>query len=91
MDKSWMFPAPLVLPEDELAVDPRCPPQSFMAWLNEVDRNEVDEDRGIMYVAGAPGIAECVEGDMEGWDVPREESLKVSKYYDTIELFVVRG
>jgi len=78
-----------VLPGDELAGDPRCPPQSFMTWLNGVDRNEVSGERRSVYVVGAPGVAQCVEEEMDGWDVPREESVKVSDYYDTADLFVI--
>ncbi|RYP22761.1 hypothetical protein DL767_008988 [Monosporascus sp. MG133] len=49
-------PAPLVLPNDDLACDPKCPPQSFRSWLYEKARNKPTEDRRTLYVAAVPEI-----------------------------------
>ena len=48
------FPAPLVLPGDELVFDPKYPPQSFRSWLREKDRNDVTPDRKTIYIADSP-------------------------------------
>lgn len=55
------FPAPLVLPGDELSMDPRCPPQSLRSWVREKERNEVTAERNIIYVAGAPDVDASVD------------------------------
>ncbi|KAF4186835.1 hypothetical protein CNMCM7927_005075 [Aspergillus lentulus] len=46
--------APLVLPGDDLALDPGYPPQSFREWLVEEDRNNVTSDRKTVYVVAPP-------------------------------------
>jgi archaemetzincin len=48
------FPAPLVLPEDDLAWDPKCPPQSVRSWVREKARNEVTNRRRTVYFVGPP-------------------------------------
>lgn len=55
------FPAPLVLPNDDLALDPRYPPQSFRSWLRGKDRNEITSDRRVIYVAAPPKLADEIE------------------------------
>lgn len=50
------FPAPLVLPGDDLSFDPRCPPQSLLSWVREKERNQVTPQRNVVYVAGSPDI-----------------------------------
>lgn len=56
-DKSYLdlYPAPLILPGDELAHDPAYPPQSFASWKSEKERNAVTAERGVVYVAEYPG------------------------------------
>lgn len=51
-------PSPLVLPGDELAHDPRCPPQSFKSWLNGEYRNEITSSRQTVYVAAPPKLTD---------------------------------
>ncbi|KAL4737326.1 hypothetical protein BDV11DRAFT_206849 [Aspergillus similis] len=48
------FPAPLVLPGDDLALDPEHPPQSFQEWYDEEDRNPVTVKRRTVYLIGPP-------------------------------------
>ncbi|KAI2629940.1 hypothetical protein GGR54DRAFT_285836 [Hypoxylon sp. NC1633] len=60
------FPGPLVLPDDELAWDPKCAPQSFRAWLNEKERNKPAMTRRTLYVAAVPEITSAVRF-MEDW------------------------
>ncbi|KAF9459855.1 hypothetical protein BDZ94DRAFT_1300261 [Collybia nuda] len=50
------FPAPLVLPGDDLSLDPRYPPQSFRAWKQGKDRNEITSERNVIYVAAPPSV-----------------------------------
>jgi archaemetzincin len=56
------FPAPLVLPEDDLAWDPKCPPQSVRSWVREKARNEVTNRRRTVYFVGPPDSGEDFEG-----------------------------
>lgn len=51
------FPAPLVLPNDDLALDPCYPPQSFLSWLREPERNELTTEKRSIYIA----IAQAAE------------------------------
>lgn len=50
------FPAPLVLPGDELAWDPNYPPQSLLSWTREKDRNRVTNERRTIYVVAPPSV-----------------------------------
>ncbi|KAJ2894792.1 hypothetical protein MKZ38_007221 [Zalerion maritima] len=69
-DISGSFPAPLVLPDDDLAHDPKCPPQSLRSWINnKVDYNPPTSRRCVVYVADAPEISSGVEF-MRGWMKP---------------------
>ncbi|KZP14188.1 hypothetical protein FIBSPDRAFT_1048954 [Athelia psychrophila] len=60
------FPAPLVLPDDALALDPAYPPQSFRAWKHEKDRNPVTPDRRTIYVA-APPLIDAGDAAIRAW------------------------
>lgn len=55
------FPAPLVLPGDDLSFDTACPPQSLLSWVREKERNEVTSGRNVVYVAGSPSIESEVD------------------------------
>ena len=63
------FPAPLLLPGDDLSLDPRCPSQSLRSWVSEKNRNEVTRRRNVIYVAGQPGAAADV-GFLRDWECP---------------------
>ncbi|KAG6844062.1 hypothetical protein H0H87_010060 [Tephrocybe sp. NHM501043] len=67
------FPAPLVLPEDDLSLDPRCPQQSLRSWLREKDRNPVTPDKNVIYVAAPPRVNFEVDF-MRSWVLPRTKS-----------------
>lgn len=56
-----MFPAPLVLPGDDLALDPNSPPQSLASWLREKHRNKFTPERKTLYVANVPGVSQDVQ------------------------------
>jgi archaemetzincin len=64
-----IFPAPLVLPDDDLALDPEYPPQSLQDWLDEPERNKVTPKRNVVYVAAPPGVAEDA-GFISDWAKP---------------------
>lgn len=67
------FPAPLVLPHDELNYDPDYPPQSFREWLHEGERNAITPDRKTLYIASIPEIDDSV-AFMRGWTQPDASS-----------------
>jgi len=64
------FPAPLVLPNDDLALDPRYPPQSFRNWLCGKDRSEVTSNKRVIYVAAPPKMDDDIEF-VRRWSSPR--------------------
>ncbi|PPQ78860.1 hypothetical protein CVT25_002430 [Psilocybe cyanescens] len=55
------FPAPLILPDDDLSNDPRYIPQSLRAWLRDKDRNKVTLEKRVIYVARPPDVDSDVE------------------------------
>lgn len=59
-DDAATFPAPLLLPGDDLALDPKHPPQSLRSFINGDHRNKVTAKRRTLYVAGSPVIDEEV-------------------------------
>lgn len=64
------FPAPLLLPGDDLSLGPDHPSQSFSEWLNEVERNEVTLGRNAVYVVPQPEI-DTGMGFMNRWKNPQ--------------------
>ena len=50
------FPAPLILPGEELAEDGTYPPQSLRAWNNLSVRNPVTQDRRTIYLVASEGL-----------------------------------
>ncbi|KAH7106078.1 hypothetical protein BKA62DRAFT_688798 [Auriculariales sp. MPI-PUGE-AT-0066] len=48
------FPFPLLLPDDDLALDPTHPAQPVHEWLKDEDRNKVTPMRRTIYVAAPP-------------------------------------
>ncbi|KAJ0267851.1 hypothetical protein COL940_013965 [Colletotrichum noveboracense] len=68
------FPGPLVLPDDELALHPRYPPQSLRSWINGGYRNPITHDRKTLYVADVPRIDDSAEF-MREWAEPDVEDL----------------
>ncbi|KAJ5555268.1 Peptidase M54 archaemetzincin [Penicillium sp. DV-2018c] len=62
------FPAPLVLPGDDLAGDPEDP-QNFQDWLDGEHRNPITPKRKTIYVAPSPQINASVDF-MHAWTTP---------------------
>ncbi|KAF2125703.1 hypothetical protein P153DRAFT_399848 [Dothidotthia symphoricarpi CBS 119687] len=88
------FPAPLVLPHDDLNYDPDCSPQSFKSWLHEEERNKIlsGERRGTLYVARVPQIGKDVEF-IRDWtksslEMSPENSQVTTSHSPAIEFFV---
>lgn len=71
-DLALTFPAPLVLPGDDLAFDPNHPPQSLRSWKREPERNKITQDRQTIYVAAPPVINAKVKG-MSAWPSPKDD------------------
>ncbi|GJD02196.1 hypothetical protein ColKHC_11021 [Colletotrichum higginsianum] len=69
------FPGPLVLPDDDLALDPRAAPQSLRSWTSGHWRNPITPARKTMYVAGVPAIDDSA-AFMRGWDLPDLSDVK---------------
>ncbi|KZV81721.1 hypothetical protein EXIGLDRAFT_628056 [Exidia glandulosa HHB12029] len=76
------FPYPLVLPEDDIALDPSYPAQSFRSWLKEPDRNEIVPTRSIVYVARPPSVSQSAHF-MRSWsgsDAHRPSIQHITSY-----------
>lgn len=72
------YPAPLILPEDDLAHEPDYPAQSLCSWLRDKERNPVTPDRRTIYVAAPP--KNCIPGK-GAWAIP--SGMHESEYSDT--------
>jgi archaemetzincin len=69
------FPSPLVLPGDELDLDPKCPPQSFRSWVHLKERNHVTKRSNTIYVAATPAITNDVKF-LQDWTQPTAKSQR---------------
>lgn len=74
------YPAPLVLPQDDLALDTEYPPQSLRSWLHSKDRNELTNRRNTIYVAAPPDVSSDIEY-MSTWSRPQQ----IDRVRDTVE------
>ena len=77
-EKSSTFPAPLVLPEDELTWDPKYPVQSLRSWVRLKARNKVTSERRTVYFTGPPGVEPGLEY-IQKWTQPRPKSVAKEK------------
>ncbi|KXX76626.1 Archaemetzincin-2 [Madurella mycetomatis] len=64
-----LFPGPLVLPNDALAIDLTEPPQSMKSWMQGKLRNPVTQERKTIYLAPVPGVAKQLSS-VRNWAVP---------------------
>jgi archaemetzincin len=69
-EEASIFPAPLILPEDELSWDPKYPPQSLRSWIRGKDRNEVTPERHTVYLVPPPDLDTGLEF-VQSWTHPR--------------------
>ncbi|KAK3714813.1 hypothetical protein LTR37_007548 [Vermiconidia calcicola] len=74
---SSTFPAPVVVPGDELFHDPDDPPQSVQEWINGDWRNDVTRRRRTIYVVPPPGVSDEV-GFVDGWTNASSQSIRQS-------------
>ena len=73
------FPAPVVVPGDELFHDPDYPPQSVQEWIDEEERNEVTSKRRTIYVVAPPTVSEDV-AFVKDWELPEMPEQKSRKH-----------
>ncbi|KZL74540.1 hypothetical protein CI238_11399 [Colletotrichum incanum] len=78
------FPGPLVLPDDDLALGPRYPPQSMRSWASGHWRNPITPERKTLYVAGVPAIDESA-AFMGEWASPDLSGVKPPVVPDRLE------
>lgn len=71
LELAQSFPAPLVLPHDELNYDPDDPPQSVKEWLHMDSRNDMSPKYGrdTIYIGRVPTFQKKVEF-MRDWTTP---------------------
>ena len=65
------FPAPLILPGDDLALEPDYPPQSFQEWVDEEDRNKITRAKRTVYIVAPPQIDDSI-GQLQEWARPQK-------------------
>lgn len=63
------FPAPIVLPDDALDLEPDSARQSLRSWVQEKARNPVTSRRNVLYVASPPEVTVDVS-PMRDWARP---------------------
>jgi archaemetzincin len=91
IESNQIFPAPLVLPHDDLNYDPDCSPQSVNSWLHEEARNKMlpEHGRDTLYVGRVPRVGQEVHY-MQDWIAPAiksdEQQQKIAS--PDAELFV---
>jgi archaemetzincin len=82
------FPAPLVLPEDELSWNPTEPQQSVRSWAKT--RNKVTPERRTVYFVGPPEVEPAVDF-IEKWKEPwvevpvKDKAVDFPKTEDVLE------
>jgi len=74
----FVFPGPLVLPNDALAYDPKEPPQSMRSWTQEKVRNRFVRNRKTLYVMPFPSIPDQLSF-MKKWAIPSPPSRNKAK------------
>lgn len=89
-DLELLFPGPLVLPDDALAVDPTEPPQSLRSWIQEKWRNPVTQRRKTIYVAPAPRIDPALARSADAWSVPSVEGTPLKGPCEAPDVELVR-
>jgi archaemetzincin len=81
-------PAPLILPDDDLALDPKHPPQSLRSWLQGKWRNVVTPETRTIYLAMPPEYDTDMES-IKKWAQPRQKkkvpAIQQPKAQDVLE------
>lgn len=81
VEDSPTFPAPLILPGDDLSCDPNYPSQSFRSWTREPERNKVTPERRTIYIAAPPEVEPGLEF-VQRWTHPRVKNRAGSRVAD---------
>lgn len=74
---AYCYPAPLVLPGDDLALDPEYDPQSLQCWIELDARNSVTHQKKSVYVVSSPQISDEA-AIMRQWTVPSDRKVRGS-------------
>ncbi|KAK6509669.1 hypothetical protein TWF481_004400 [Arthrobotrys musiformis] len=69
------FPAPLVLPDDDLSLDPKYPPQSLLSWKRLKERNPITSTRNKIYYLNLP-VRSSEAPDFQSWAIPVNPETK---------------
>ncbi|KAF8152230.1 hypothetical protein B0H34DRAFT_663596 [Crassisporium funariophilum] len=85
-EQDELFPAPLILPGDDLALDPLYPAQSLRSFIRDKDRNTVTETRNVVYIAAPPDVDSQVSF-LRSWvrSASDEEKVKAPNVKDVLE------
>ncbi|PTU20369.1 hypothetical protein P175DRAFT_0517324 [Aspergillus ochraceoroseus IBT 24754] len=68
------FPAALILPDDDLALDPGYPPQCFQEWHDDKDRNPIQLRRKTVYLT-PPSRSQCQSQSQFPISAPEPEDV----------------
>ncbi|KAF3930995.1 Archaemetzincin-2 [Dactylellina cionopaga] len=69
------FPAPLILPGDDLSYDPKYPTQSLLSWKRLKERNPVTQRRSKIYHLSLP-VLSSEATEFQSWSVPIDPDTK---------------
>ncbi|KAF3186756.1 hypothetical protein TWF788_002978 [Orbilia oligospora] len=69
------FPAPLVLPDDDLSIDPKYPPQSLLSWKRLKARNAITSLRNKIYYLNLP-VRSSDSPEFQSWATPIDPETK---------------
>ncbi|KAK6356880.1 hypothetical protein TWF718_001220 [Orbilia javanica] len=69
------FPAPLVLHDDDLSIDPKYPPQSLLSWKRLKERNPVTSTRNKIYHLTLP-VRSSDAPEFQSWATPIDPETK---------------
>ncbi|KAK3290423.1 uncharacterized protein B0H64DRAFT_368409 [Chaetomium fimeti] len=88
-----LFPGPLVLPDDCLAIDPKEPPQSLRSWTNEKLRNPFTQERKTIYIVPAPDVPSrtVFSRTLQSWALPFVLQAPLKEGCDTPKVKYIRN
>lgn len=84
---SSCFPAPLVLPDDDLSLEPE-EGQSLHEWKHLKERNKITPEKSVVYVARFPEVSDDVEFVVNTWKRPKRAanvSVPSPRFVDVFE------
>jgi predicted Zn-dependent protease len=68
-----VFPGPLVLPDDAIAIDPKDAPQSFRSQQQTMRKQgfQISTKKKVIYLVPPPKVSPSLKGVMRRWHEPR--------------------